>query len=58
MEFKEKFKKLVDRNETSQTDLSKIVGFTPQTVSKWYRGKTEPNTETIKKNCQLLWYNY
>jgi len=49
MDFKETFKKLVDRNDTNQTDLAKYVGFTPQTVSKWYNGKAEPNTETIKK---------
>lgn len=49
MGFKELFKKLMDRNETNQTELAKYVGYTPQTVSKWYTGKTEPDSKTLKK---------
>lgn len=49
MGFKEIFKKLMDRNETNQTELAKYVGYTPQTVSKWYIGKTEPDSKTLKK---------
>lgn len=49
MGFKEIFKKLMDRNETNQTELAKYVGYTPQTVSKWYVGKTEPDSKTLKK---------
>lgn len=49
MNFTNRFKELMDRSDSSQTDLSKIVGFTPQTVSKWYNGKTEPDSKTIKK---------
>lgn len=49
MEFKDVFKKLIDRSEISQSLLSKELGFTPQAVNKWYFGKAEPDTKTIKK---------
>lgn len=49
MEFTEVFKKLLNRSEISQSTLSKELGFTPQAINKWYLGKTEPDTKTIKK---------
>lgn len=49
MNFTIRFKSLIDRSGVSQKDLSEVVGYTQQTVSKWYNGRTEPDTETIKK---------
>lgn len=49
MNFTSRFKSLIDRSGISQKDLSKAVGYTQQTISKWYNGRTEPDTETIKK---------
>lgn len=49
MGFTERFKKLMDNSNVTQTELAKIVDLTPQAISRWYKGQTEPDTETLKK---------
>lgn len=49
MEFKFILKRLIERNDISQTTLAKVLGFTPQAVSRWCNGDAEPDTEVLKK---------
>ena len=38
----------------SQSDLANILFMTPQAISRWERGETEPDVETIKKLAEVF----
>lgn len=38
----------------SQSDLANILFVTPQAISRWERGETEPDVETIKKLAEVF----
>ena len=38
----------------TQRDLAKRIGVTDKAVSRWERGETEPDVETIKKLCEVF----
>ena len=42
------------QNEMSQSDLANILFVTPQAISRWERGETEPDIETIKKLAEVF----
>ena len=42
------------QNNMSQSDLANILFVTPQAVSRWERGETEPDIETIKKLAEVF----
>ena len=42
------------RKGLSQGDLANELFITPQAISRWERGETEPDIETIKKLCVVL----
>ncbi len=48
MGFHNRFKLLLDNTNTSQKELSKIIGISSQAVSKWYTGRAEPDSNTLK----------
>ncbi len=54
MAFSENFRFLLDNSDISQIELAKMLGFTPQAVSKWYKGKNEPDTKTIVKIANIF----
>ena len=42
------------QNKLSQGDLAKKLYVTPQAISRWERGATEPDIETIKQLAELF----
>jgi transcriptional regulator with XRE-family HTH domain len=46
-------KELLKSKRWNGSSLSVAVGLNRETVYLWLRGKTEPNTETIKKIAEL-----
>ena len=42
------------QNKMSQSDLANELFVTPQAVSRWERGETEPDVETIKKIAEVF----
>lgn len=49
MKFSEIFNKLCDETNTSYKKIAEMLGYSPQAVSKWGRGETEPNLDTLNK---------
>lgn len=49
MKFSEVFNKLCEENNTSYKKIADMLGYSPQAVSKWGRGETEPNLDTLNK---------
>lgn len=47
--FQERLNKLLKDNNMFQTDLSKYVGYSSQAVSKWCRGDSEPDLNSLIK---------
>lgn len=45
--FHKRLKELRIYNNYNQEALGKIIGFSPQAISKWEKGITEPNNATI-----------
>ena len=42
------------QNKMSQGDLAKRLFVTPQAISRWERGETEPDIETIKQLSEIF----
>lgn len=42
------------QNKMSQSDLARHLFVTPQAISRWERGETEPDVETLKKLAELF----
>lgn len=38
-------------NKMTQKDLGEILGYSPDTISLWEKGKIKPDYESIKKMC-------
>jgi len=49
MTFSKVFNQLCEKNKVSYAKIAEYVGYSPQAVSKWGRGETEPNFETLDK---------
>lgn len=50
--FAERLNDLLKERNISQNQLSKKIGFTQSTISKWILNKSEP-TETAIRNCAI-----
>ena len=50
--FAERLNDLLKEKNISQNQLSKKIGFTQSTISKWILKKSEP-TETAIRNCAI-----
>ena len=48
MEFKDHFLKLRERRGLSQQEVAEQLNVTRQAVSRWERGETTPNVDTLK----------
>lgn len=53
-ELSENIAILRKQNEMSQSDLANILYVTPQAISRWERGETEPDVDTIKKLAEVF----
>ena len=53
-ELSENISILRKQNEMSQSDLANILYVTPQAISRWERGETEPDVDTIKKLAEVF----
>ena len=42
------------QSQMSQGDLAKLLFVTPQAVSRWERGETEPDIDTLKKMAEIF----
>ncbi len=54
MEFKDVFLKLREQRSLSQQELADRLSVTRQAVSRWERGETTPNVDTLKQISRLL----
>ena len=52
--FKENFKRLRTQRGLSQTKIADIMNITPQAVSSWETGRTQPNMEQIYELVEIL----
>ena len=46
--------KLRKKAEMTQSALGEKLSISPQAVSKWEKGLSEPDTETLKNICNLF----
>ena len=53
-ELSENIAILRKQNNMSQSDLANILYVTPQAISRWERGETEPDVDTIKKLAEVF----
>ena len=53
-ELSENIAILRKQNNMSQSDLANILFVTPQAISRWERGETEPDVDTIKKLSEVF----
>ena len=53
--FCKKLRELRDERGISQANMAKAIGTYQQTVARWEKGITEPDTEMIAKIC--LFFN-
>ena len=53
-ELSENIAILRKQNKMSQSDLANILYVTPQAISRWERGETEPDVDTIKKLAEVF----
>ena len=53
-ELSENIAILRKQNKMSQSDLANILFVTPQAISRWERGETEPDVDTIKKLAEVF----
>ena len=54
MEFKDHFLKLRERRGLSQQEVAEQLNVTRQAVSRWERGETTPNVDTLKQISRLM----
>lgn len=54
MEFKDNLKKLREEKRLTQEFIADEIGISRQSVSKWEKGQSEPDIETLKKLCEIL----
>ena len=54
MEFKDHFLKLRERRGLSQQEVAEQLNVTRQAVSRWERGETTPNVDTLKHISRLM----
>lgn len=47
--FQERLNKLLKDNNLFQSDLAEYVGYTTQAISRWCRGETEPDLNSLVK---------
>lgn len=52
--FSDRLKDARQFNGYSQKQLAQILGITESGYAHWEQGRTEPNTETLCKLCQIL----
>ena len=53
-ELSENIAILRKQNNMSQSDLANILFVTPQAISRWERGETEPDVDTIRKLSEVF----
>ena len=53
-ELSENIAILRKQNKMSQSELANILFVTPQAISRWERGETEPDIDTIKKLAEVF----
>lgn len=53
-ELSENIAILRKQNNMSQSDLANVLYVTPQAISRWERGETEPDVDTIKKLAEVF----
>lgn len=53
-ELSENIAILRKQNKMSQSELANILFVTPQAISRWERGETEPDIDTIKKLSEVF----
>lgn len=46
--------KLLDKKNMAQSELAKMLGVSPATVSNWLNNKTQPSIERIKEMAQIF----
>ena len=54
MEFKDNLKRIREERKLTQEYIADEIGISRQSVSKWEKGQTEPDIETIKRLCLIL----
>lgn len=52
--MKSRLKELIARNDLSNEEVSKLLGVSRETVSKWANNKVKPSLETAFKLADLL----
>jgi DNA-binding Xre family transcriptional regulator len=50
----EKKEKKLDINNYTVVELSKMIGISTVSLSRWATGKSQPSLDTIVKICQIL----
>lgn len=54
MQYSEKIRLLRDEKGITQKELSRIVGMSPQTISKWEKGEVQLDFNSISKLCEYF----
>lgn len=54
MGYGQKIKQLREAHRMYQHELGALLGVTPQAVSKWEMGKAEPDSDNLKKICEIF----
>lgn len=52
--FADNFDRLLGLHRLSARDAGELLGISPTTLSYWRNGKRVPNTESLKRVCELF----
>jgi transcriptional regulator with XRE-family HTH domain len=49
-----RLKEILEKRGVTQSELSKMIGISTVSLSRWATGKSQPSLDTIVKICQIL----